>query len=261
MSAAEVTWAPRLSPSGVAPWSRYVISGEFGPGRIELPAGDATIVLSGASLKDADLTGCVFRNYVATGSILEGCDFTDAIFEGGVLGDLPVTTYRRCTFRRTDLRRCNPQLARFEECLFEESRLDEWSSRTAEFVECRFTGRLLRVQFWGKPTGAGRPRVLAQRSSNEFRANDFVDAILDDCSFKGGIDLDANSWPTSDRYVVLRGREDLIDRALTRIDELPTDQRKPTLNVLKLLSTGGYEQQRDVIVERALLGPAAALLI
>jgi uncharacterized protein YjbI with pentapeptide repeats len=152
-------------------------------------------------------------------------------------------------------------LARFEGCLFEEARLDGWAARTAEFVDCRFIGRLLRVQFWGEPTGAGRPRAVLTRSSNEFRGNDFVEAVLDDCSFKGGIDLDANLWPTSDRYVVLHDRARLIDGAMRRLDELSGDQQERARNTLRLLSSGGYERQRDVIVERALLGPADALLL
>src|SRR5213076_1222830 len=48
---------------------------------------------------------------------------------------------------------------RFEKCSFDDARLDGWTPARAEFVECRFAGKVVGVTFTGRPAGPGSTRI------------------------------------------------------------------------------------------------------
>ena len=72
----------------------------------------------------------------------------------------------------------------------------------AEFVDCRFSGRIERSKFFGRPVGACAAHT--NRKRNEFSGTDFRMAQLFDTGFQFGIDIDAELWPESDEYVIVR---------------------------------------------------------
>jgi hypothetical protein len=105
-----------------------------------------------------------------------------------------------------------PGQVRFVRCLFSDVEMRGWADTAAEFVDCRFTGRLDECKFWGAPRyqwlepGALRP----PRTTNDFRGNDFRDADIGDVEFLGGVDLSLQRLPEGPQYA-------RIDRTLERI--------------------------------------------
>jgi len=170
------------------------------------PDGDseAVIVLGRASLANVDFRKAKFEKLQLSVANFVGCDF-----RGLRLGDRfqpffstrPRSVFRLCRFDGADLRQISPEGTRFERCTFEDAKLDGWTPARAEFVECRFAGKVVKVTFTGKPAGQGSTRIDPPRPRNEFRGNDFRDAQLIDTVFVLGIDLDQQRWPVSDDYV------------------------------------------------------------
>jgi len=101
------------------------------------------------------------------------------------------------------MRQVTPEGTRFEKCSFDDARLDGWTPARAEFVECRFAGKVVSATFSGRPAGPGSTRIDPVRSKNEFRGNDFRDAQLIDTVFVFGINLDQQRWPEGHDYVRL----------------------------------------------------------
>jgi hypothetical protein len=176
------------------------------------------------------------------------------------MGDLPVVSYRDCKFFRTSLDRVSPGYARFERCLFQNARIDDRDAMCAEFVDCKFSGRLRRVKFSGRPWGVRKARLESIRTTNAFVGNDFSGAELEDCSILGGIDLDANLWPT-DGYLIIRDAHAQIARAARELESWTDEEaRALAAAMLRTYSSGGHTLQRDIIVRVADLGPAKTLL-
>ncbi|MGH7685411.1 MAG: pentapeptide repeat-containing protein [Candidatus Dormibacteria bacterium] len=242
-------------------WPRVRYGGALSHTRVDVPAGEVTVEIVSARWDHVDLSGQRFANYAATDSVLESCNFARCTIAGGVLSAIPVVTYRGCNFEGADLRGCAPNFARFERCRFVDIRLDDWHAVNAEFVDCTFSGRLLRVSFSGTPLGFGGERIRRIRSTNEFRGNDFSDAQLIDCSVEGGIDLDANRWPQSDDYVVIRSAHERIAGARAQVGQKPESARRQIVAWLDVYSLGGYALQKDILVRRDELGAAADLLL
>lgn len=251
---------PSARAAGI-PWPRVTYGGNLAHERVEVPPGDVTVDIVGARWDHVDLSGQRFANFGSTGSVFVSCNFRRCTFEDGILGSIPLVIYRGCDFELADLRNCSPLYARFERCRFTDARLEDWRAVNAEFVDCVFAGRLLRVMFSGTPSGFEGERIRRLRRNNEFRGNDFRDAQLFDCSFEGGIDLDANLMPDTPEYAIIRGAHERIEEARARIFEQPESVRQRVQARLDVYSMGGYKAQRDIFVRREELGPAAALLL
>jgi len=242
------------------PWARQIYSGTMEDIRLQVARG--TAVFEGAQCLRVDFSGEVSDNYIASGSTFSDCKFSTCRWGGGALGDVPPVTYLGCDFSRADLRSVGPRFARFQRCKFVEARIDNWDAMCAEFVDCEFVGRIRGAKFSGRPRGFSSTKIESLRQTNEFRGNDFTRAELVDCSIFGGIDLDANLWPTSPDYVIIRSRQTRIESAKRRLDELPSDsERAQAAAVFEVYSRGAFALQPDLLVRRSELAAAAKLLL
>src|SRR2546428_11141797 len=166
----------------------------------------AVISVGRAGLANVDFRKAKFDKFQLAVANFVSCDF-----RGLQLGERfapffttrPRSVFTSCKFDGADLRQISPEGTRFEKCSFEDARFDGWTPARAEFVECRFAGKVVSVTFSGRPAGPGSTRIDPVRSKNEFRGNDFRDAQLIDTVFVFGIDLDQQRWPVGDDYVRL----------------------------------------------------------
>jgi len=213
------------------------------------PDGDseAVIVLGRASLANVDFRKAKFEKLQLSVANFVGCDF-----RGLRLGDRfqpffstrPRSVFRLCRFDGADLRQISPEGTRFERCTFEDAKLDGWTPARAEFVECRFAGKVVKVTFTGKPAGQGSTRIDPPRPRNEFRGNDFRDAQLIDTVFVLGM---------SDDYVRIDKFVRRLEAARSEILSWEAGElRSGALAMLQSLAQR-WQDQRDVIALR--VGP------
>jgi hypothetical protein len=244
--------------SAGTPTPIQVVSGRKSGGRFDVPRG-TRIHFDQAHFTDVDLSGQTFESIQARGSTFVSCDFSHSIMSSGVLGDIPLTQYVECDFTDADLRFVAPQFARFEDCTFSNTRLDNWDCHCSEFVECRFEGRILGATFSGQPWGLCKPFLARHRKINEFRGNDFRHAVLDDCSFLGGVEISDNKWPESSDYMIVRDLAAAVDHAWKRLPTLPDHEAEYAAGLLVAYSSGGFAVQGDLFVRKEDLGPALPL--
>jgi Pentapeptide repeats (8 copies) len=173
--------------------------------------GHSSVKFDAVTVRDVDFRSVDLADFQANGTRFVACDFSYARVKG-FLGIRRQTIFEDCRFERTRLRDVQPNQARFVRCEFIDADLFGWSAVAAEFIDCRFTGKLRRCKFWGHPWGEWLEpgNLRPPRTVNEFRGNDFSEADLDDVGFVGGIDLDQQILPTGPQYVRL-------DRAQQRI--------------------------------------------
>jgi hypothetical protein len=213
---------------------------------------EATYRFVGARQTRLDLTRLTFDVMYCEGGAFADCDFSETIIRSGLMAGRKQTTYLRCKFDEADLRGVLPGQARFERCSFERTRIDGWRSTASEFVDCRFTGRIRDCQFWGRPQGqyAQSARLNPPRSANEFRDNDFSLAEMVDVEFLGGLDIDAQKWP-SEGYVVVRNLADRVARAAKTVRDRPASAENRQLQaVLSVLGSSKFADQKDLLVGR-----------
>jgi uncharacterized protein YjbI with pentapeptide repeats len=249
---------PRLEARVVghsSPFAQLEFTGQLGAQRIEVPR-RTTLTFRSVDARALDVSNQAIDNYGAYGSRFEDCDFSRTVFGGGVFGHLPQVTYLRCRFDDADLRKASPLWARFEACQFTNSRLDEWNATDAEFVDCSFTGRLLRVKFSARPWRAPGARKKPPRTSNAFSGNDFSDAELIDCSFSGGLRLSANQWPSGPGYLFITQAQQRLRSVRSQVETWPeTPARKRALIWLDVHSKWGYDEQEELILRRDEIAP------
>ncbi len=104
-----------------------------------------------------------------------------------------------------------------------------------------------------------RRRVVdGERERNDFARNDFRDADLDDVTFTLGIDLGAQRFPLSDRYVRPERFPQRLARARAEVVRWDVqEERIAAVNMLRELSTR-YREQNEIIASRmAAAGPGA----
>src|SRR2546425_3451781 len=218
----------------------------------------AVISVGRAGLANVDFRKAKFDKFhLAVGNFV-ACDF-----RGLQLGERfapffttrPRGAFPSCKFDGAALRQISREGTRFERCSFEDARLDGWPPARAEFVECRFAGKVAHVTFTGKPAGPGSTRIDPARATNEFRGNDFRDAELIDTVFVLGIDLKLQRWPVGDDYVRLDKFLRRIERA--RADVLTWDAGEARTEALAMIQglTKRWQDQREIISLR--ISPAA----
>jgi hypothetical protein len=236
---------------------------EIDPGAASEPtpeaSSDRVIAIGRATLRGVDFRKARFDHFSLAGCLFLSCDFRTLRFDtryAPLLASRPGNLFRDCRFDGADLRRVRPGETRFERCTFDDALLDGWRSEAAEFVGCRFAGDLGRVTFHGRPTGNAGRGVLRKR--NEFAQNDFTDAELDGVVFTYGIDLDAQRFPLSERYVRLDRFPQRLARARAEVVRWEVqEERVAAVAMLRVLATR-YRDQRDVIAPRtAADGPSA----
>lgn len=214
----------------------------------------------GAVFEDVDFSDIRVDRYYVRASTFERCDFSRSVLKVGSFSVPPPSVYRGCRFDRADLRQCNPGLARFEQCSFEGAKIDGWESWNAEFVDCRFAGRLRKVIF---SAGMGGDPEIYERAPEHlkrfhkprseplaFRGNDFRNADLDEVEFRGGIDLDAQLLPDDPAYIRLDIRPETLARVEAYANTLPGEERTQAQSLLGWLR--GWYRNQPVIFTKSL---------
>ena len=226
-------------------------SGRLSGVRFEPPSDGVSF--QGAQLEDVDFSGLTLPKFRARGSTFERCDFSRAVLKEASFSLPPRSVYRDCRFDRADLRQAQPGLARFERCTFERAKLDGWHGWHADFVDCRFSGRLRNIEFWAAPSQDPitprtperfREAMRRERPPNEFRGNDFRAADLENVEFLGGIDLDAQFLPEGPEYARLDIRPETLDRVEAYVRRLTPDAVSDPFKRLEPLSILGWLRGR-----------------
>jgi uncharacterized protein YjbI with pentapeptide repeats len=234
--------------------------------------GTLDVFLERVQFDSIDFSGIQFEQFWAAGSTFVRCDFSNARFRSLDFGlpqaqwgwrhlirpggrRYPQTTYEECIFRRTRFDPYNTHFgnARFVRCLFDRAWLrDMLFTYSAEFVGCRFVGKVIECNFFGTiPDRESAKRV--GRTTNEFRDNDFREADLIWVGFHG-IDLDAQQWPASDEYAILTDLQRRIQAAIERARaEVTGEELDRVLSELDTLARY-YNRERQVLVRRSELG-------
>ncbi len=206
-----------------------------------------------AVLEEADFTRAAFDELRAAGCVFARCEFRGVVFEPRfqpLFSGRPQSVFRECVFDGADLRRVHPGQARFEGCSFLGANLEGWTAYCAEFVECRFSGKIARARFYGRPWGPEAGALEPQRTVNEFRGNDFRAAELVQTAFVNGIDVLAQQWPEREDYLYLDRIHQRITRAHAEIMRWrDIEGRKSALAMLQATSIL-YSRQREIIVRR-----------
>lgn len=214
--------------------------------------GGRVLVFDRGVLEDVDFLRASFDTLTITGSLLVRCDFRGIGFEPrwqALFSARPQNIFRECIFDRADLRRLNPGQARFEACSFADANLDGWTSYCAEFIDCRFTGRITNARFHGRPWGPDAENIDPPRDKNEFRGNDFTHVELKQTVFVSGIDVLAQHWP-EEGYVYLDRIHQRITRAHAEVMRWrDLEGRKAALALLQATSLL-YGKQREVILRK-----------
>lgn len=232
------------------PTQRTVVSALVRGTKYDPPRGQVSF--ENAVVEAVDFRGTSWDDFSATSSLFVECDFRGAEFAHAVLGSRKgQTRYVRCVFDESDLRVADPGAARFDACQFEGARIEGWLAFLAEFVDCRFAGRMVGVTFSGRPWGPGAERLSPKRSMNEFRGNDFRRVDLIDCSFVRGIDLGVQLLPSGSEYIFFDQAPQRIANAKQAVSAWPDlNARTAALTLLEVYSTGGYEQQGEIFTHR-----------
>jgi len=232
------------------PIPTHTISDVRRGGKFRPPRGD--VRFTDARLVSVDFSGAAFDRFVSAGSDFEACNFSRVRFGRNTrswLGSERRTLYRDCTFDEADMRDVNFGQSRFERCSFRGTRMEKWFSIAAEFVDCLFEASVRECTFYGRPNRRLEPRLQLDRELNEFRGNDFSRAILRDCVFRDGIDLDAQRFPTGPEYVWLRSfRRRIAPTRAALVQRLRGVELERALRYLRMLETT-YRDQSDVLLD------------
>jgi hypothetical protein len=247
---------PKLGPyvaqivgEGVAPPKRR-ITGRLANQRFA-PSADEVIHFDGAEVEEVDFSGGRFYLFAVGGSTFRRCDFAKARFKvkATFSYDRP-NLFIDCSFDGADLRNFIDHGAnRYERCSFRDARIKGWYSWCSEFVDCTFVGTIERCAFDGRPNARFCPEVA--RSVNDFRGNDFREAVLVDTQFGKGIDISAQLWPSGPEYRRFDRWMERIAEARRAVLAWPASgDRDRALYILKIYSSGGYEDQPEVFLPR-----------
>lgn len=226
-------------------------TGRIPPGRF---TGGPFVKLEGAIAEGVDFSRRRFEDFATEGSTLVDCDFSRCRFEGGYLDDARQSIFRRCRFDRSAMRPLLFGPSRFESCSFEGMKLADWRPESAEFVDCRFSGRFDGVIFSAIPQPPNdRPeRMIPWRTRNEFRGNDFSRADLRFPDFRWGVDVTANTWPSGPDYLYLERWQERLERALAAVARWEEDDlRERALWWLRMERRDGREFQQEILFRPA----------
>lgn len=203
-----------------------------------------------ATIEGVDFRRAAFAELRPTGCVFVRCDFRGMVFDARLQ---PLFTngarsiFRECRFDEADLRKSSPGPSRFEDCTFDGARLEGWTSYTAEFVDCHFAGLVQGAKFYGKPHGVTADQLVPPRAVNEFRGNDFRDAVLIDTLFVHGVQFAKQRWPGEPGHVRFERVHQRLQRARVEAMQWPdTADRTAALEMIMRLSTQ-YQQQTELV--------------
>jgi hypothetical protein len=212
--------------------------------------GEDELTLLGCDVSRVDFSRRRFtRIVIGDGSTLTECNFRDVYIDNGVLGaGRQVSVYNHCRFDKSTFKSVNPGRSKFISCTFDNGRIEDMQFLDAELVDCTFRETLLKDVIFDADTWGQVPGQEAYR----YCGNDFTCAVLENVSFRGGIDLSQQRFPCgSDSFVVSEAAEKIamILDIVSRWPEKFSVEAEVLLNVL-LRHT--RRKQRDILVDSAL---------
>jgi pentapeptide repeat protein len=211
------------------------------------------LMLSRVTVRDADFRRVTFDQFAPEGCTFEHCDFSGQTLDRRyqpLFSSRRQSIFRDCKFDGADLTGVRPGQARFERCTFDNAKIDSWESFTAEFIDCRFAGRVVNVRFYGRPWGANADHLDPARKVNAFYGNDFRRADLVGAIFIHGIDIAKQRWPDGAQYVILDRIHQRI--AKVRVGVLEWRDHQARQEALDMLNSASllYAHQMTVIGRR-----------
>jgi hypothetical protein len=230
------------------PRPRTVITKSQQGGRFEPPAG--AVEFDHVQMRGVDFSKQKFDFFSAAGATFEDCDFRHARLVSGIFSVRPQSVYRRTHFDGIDLRGMDTGQAKFEQCTFDDVRIEGWFSFTAEFVDCRFSGKIVQSKFSGRVFGPGSESLEPPRAFNEFHGNDFSKADLVDTSFVMGLDMDQQRWPGPPDYVRVDEVRSQIARARAEIEKWPDEKARRFALVELGVLLEDHGDQRALVLRR-----------
>jgi uncharacterized protein YjbI with pentapeptide repeats len=239
----------------VTPIEPAIVSGELRGGRLNV--GTKQVAFEGAHAVDVDLSGITFDIFSVRESTFERCDFrrfksAKTVPSFGKQAPRQ-TVYRECRFDDADLRHPLLGEARFERCVFDGAKIERWLSTHAEFIDCHFAGKVDSCNFFGHPPDLSTyvRQTPGHERRNEFRGNDFREAVISNTGFVCGIDVSAQRWPQGPEYIRLDRFQERLTRARKAVLTWPDDsEREPALRMLHQYSAYGFEEQREIFTRR-----------
>jgi hypothetical protein len=221
------------------------------PKQPPLPSGDRVIAIGRATLRNVDFRKARFDRFALDRCLYLSCDFRGVTLDRrwqALFSADPINTFRDCHFDEADMRKVRPDRSRFERCTFHDTRMDGWRAEAAEFVDCRFSGALGAVTFFGSP--AGNAGHGLGRARNEFHGNDFAGTHLAGVTFTRGIDLHRQTFALDDTVIRLDQFAQRVAHVRTEVIRWQAQaDRIAALDLLKSL-TLRYRDQTDVIAPR-----------
>jgi len=211
----------------------------------------AVIALQRAAITAVDFRRARFDKFSLGGCLFDRCDFRGMKLDSRLAPlfvALPASVFLNCYFDGADLRRGRLGQSRFDRCTFDDARLDESRTETAEFIDCRFAGRLDGVTFYGSPPAADLGRLDPPRRRNEFHGNDLRDADLIDVTFVAGIDMDRQRFPDDELHVRVEDFHRRLPRARAEVKLWYERERGPAEVMLATLAERWRDQ--DIVVAR-----------
>ena len=185
-----------------------------------------------------DFSRVRFHSFYAQDCRFLGCDFSEVVADG-----LPFasggSTFVDCRFERARIADFGD--VRMERCQFIDADLNGWFAQRADIVDCRFSGRLEKVVFFGRDSHGNR---------NEFRGNDFRNAELIDVGFRRGIDLRAQALPDGPEYLRLDRVERRRRKARRQVSRWRDEgERRLALAIIDGIAVP-HHGQREILIRR-----------
>jgi hypothetical protein len=151
------------------------------------------LVLEGERLTTTDFSGQTLDHFVAIDCTFKACRFESMRIEYACFGSgWQTSCYEDCSFNGTTIVASSPGYSEFVRCSFMNVSISEFFGLNVSMVDCRFSGKLHKVVFYGaNPT---RRRWFWTRR-NAFRGNEFSQARFGDVAFREHIDLSKQKLP------------------------------------------------------------------
>lgn len=211
---------------------------------------EGLVSLERATIEGVDFRKALFAELQPNGCVFVRCDFRGLTFDArlqALFTSRMQSVFRECRFDEADLRKASPGQSRFEACVFDGARLDRWTSLYGEFVDCHFAGRIEGAKFYGKPHGASAAQLAPARTTNEFKGNDFRDAVLVDTLFVHGVQFAQQRWPEPPDHVRFDRIHQRLQRArLEAMRWTELERRNAALEMILRLSTL-YGEQTELV--------------
>lgn len=211
-------------------------------------------VLKNVNSQNDNYSGKKIHSFVVVKSHFSQCQFKNLSVEDmcfGCSGEISsvedfkiehTSIYEDCNFDGSRLDGIWAGHAKFIRCSFRNVYIRDLNFGDCQFIDCVFSGKLHRINFFGKPR-------MSRRKFNEFRGNDFSEVEFFDTGFRGGIDLTKQKFPQSDRYIYAYNGIDFINKLKAALSQIQNEKLKKQVNtVIKVCEYFLKEGQKQLFL-------------